>query len=87
MLHPSRNGIYCDLCGKEVLIESDKIEYYTIDMKKITTRKGMKLELEQSIELDFCLECHQKFYDRVYKVSLVNDEKRKQYASKHFRHD
>lgn len=83
MLHPSRKGIYCDLCGKEVLIESDMIEYYNIDMKKVIAKKDSKIELEQSIELDFCVDCHQKLYDRVHRVSLSNDEKRKNYASKH----
>ena len=83
MIHPSRKGIYCDLCGKEVLISKEEITYYTIQMKKVTSRKDIPPDVEDSLDMDFCVECHEKLYDRVHKVSLVNDEKRKNYARIH----
>lgn len=86
MMHPSRKGIYCDLCGKEVLIENGEITYYSINMKEVVARKDTPPVSEDTLDLDFCEECHQKLRERVHKVSLANDEKRKEYASVHFRH-
>lgn len=80
MIHPSNKGIYCDLCSKEVLIQSNEITYYTINMKKVITRKNMPKDVNDVLDLDFCETCYQKFYDRVYKISLINDEKSKKYG-------
>lgn len=80
MIHPSKRGIYCDLCGKEVLIENDSITYYSINMKKVISRRDMPPDADDVLDMDFCEECHQKMRDRIYKVSLINDEKRKQYG-------
>ena len=85
MIHPSRKGIYCDLCGSEVLITKGKIEYFSSNIKKVITRQTAS-EVDDVLDIDMCENCYRKLYDRVYKVSLVNDEKRKRYG-KHIRHD
>jgi len=82
MIHPSRKGVYCDLCGAEVLIKEKEIQYYTINMRKVIARKDMPHDIEDTMEMDFCEECHTKLYERVHKVSLINDEKRKSYGRK-----
>lgn len=83
MHHPSRRGIYCDLCGKEVLIENDSITYYSINMKMVSSYKDKPREVQDALDLDFCEDCKQTIYDRVYKVTEINNEKRANYGKKH----
>jgi hypothetical protein len=79
MIHPSGKGIYCDLCGKEVLIENNSITYYSSNVKKVISEKNMPNNIQDVLDMDYCESCYKIFYDRVYKVSLINDEKRKSY--------
>lgn len=79
MIHPSRRGIYCDLCGLEILIENNQIEYYSIEIKKVINSKNSK-SIEEGVEMDVCEKCHSILYERVHKVSIINDQKRKSYG-------
>lgn len=83
MYHPSKRGIYCDLCGREVLIEKDSITYYSINMKKVTSYKDRPNDISDALDLDFCEQCKQIIYERVHKVTITNNEKRDQYGRKH----
>lgn len=81
MYHPSRKGIYCDLCGDEVLIKDAKeILYYSVNMKKVVVRDKMANNVEDVLDMDFCAKCHKTFHDRVLKVSIENNKKREQYG-------
>ena len=81
MFHPSRKGIYCDLCGDEVLIECSKeILYYSVNMKRVTARDKIAHEIEDVLDMDFCEKCHKTFHNRVLKVSEENNKKRDQYG-------
>lgn len=83
MFHPSRQGIYCDLCGEEVLIKRDKVEYYSINMKKVSVHRNMPKELDDVLDIDFCENCYLRMRERVLKVSEINNQKREKYARKH----
>lgn len=80
MYHPSRKGIYCDLCGKEVLIEDQEITYYSINMKRVVSRDSMPNDVEDVMDLDFCGDCHAKMHERVLKVAEINNQKRAKYG-------
>jgi hypothetical protein len=81
MINPSRKGIYCDLCGAEVLIKNSSIEYFSSNFRHIVSKSNSN-STDEVLDVDLCSECYQKIYDRVYKVSLENDKKRKK-ASKY----
>lgn len=83
MFHPSRKGVYCDLCGKEVLIKNNGIEYYTINMKKVVSQENMPSNIEDVLDVEFCSECYSRMRERVLKVSEINNQKREKYARKH----
>jgi hypothetical protein len=82
MFHPSRKGIYCDLCGDEVLINETKkeITYYTVNMKSVVTRDRVAQEIKDVLDMDFCEKCHGILRERVLKVSEVNNKKREIYG-------
>jgi len=82
MFHPSSQGIYCDLCGKEVLITDDQIEYYSINMKRVIDHKDRPKDIEDVLDMDFCDECHSRMRERVLKVTEVNNKKRAQYGKR-----
>lgn len=83
MFHPSRQGIYCDLCGAEVLAQRDKVEYYSINMKKVTVHKNLPKDIDDVLDIDFCENCYLRMRERVLKVAEINNQKREEYARKH----
>lgn len=82
MFHPSRRGIYCDLCGEEVLIndKTKEIKYYSINMKSVVARDKMPNDVNEALDMDFCEKCHNTLRERVLKVSEVNNKKRENYG-------
>jgi len=80
MLHPNNNGIYCDLCGKEVLVSSDGIEYYSINMKRIIQNANSPKDIDDVLDVDFCHDCYLRMHQRVLKVAEINNKKREKYA-------
>lgn len=80
MFHPSSMGIYCDLCGDEVLIKHQEITYYSINMKRVIARDKQANDVEDVLDLDFCEKCHKTLRERVLKVSEINNKKREQYG-------
>lgn len=69
MLLPNRDGVRCDMCGKE---HKSKFTYYsydchkvTVDISKMETRREQVTDVDGSvIGYDVCEECHKRNQDR-----------------------
>jgi hypothetical protein len=79
MIHPSKKGIYCDLCGLEVLLNKGTVNYYNSNIKHIIANKE-KITPEDVLDIDICEKCYKELHQKVYKISIENNKKVESYA-------
>lgn len=84
MFHPSRKGIYCDFCSDEVLISNGNksITYYLMNVKKAVVTENMPHDIKDTLDMDICEKCHERFKERVLEVANVNNKKRESHGTK-----
>jgi len=75
MLHPSRQGIFCDLCGKEVLISDKSIKYCGVNIRQVESFAKRPNDVNDVLDIECCSECFEPLRNKVAQVAKENNQK------------
>lgn len=73
------NGIICDMCNKTCI---DKFEYYSghfdlVEVDRAIGKTGIKRVDRRYVDVDICVECMEKFKQKMLEMIKKREEKGK----------